>query len=78
MLPNFLGIGAQRAGTTWLYNCLNEHPDVFVSSAKEIHFFSHEFDRGVTWYEGHFQGRNTESAIGEITPNYLNVPAAIP
>ena len=78
MLPNFLGIGAQRAGTTWLYNCLNEHPDVFVSSEKEIHFFSHKFERGVAWYEEYFQGRTTESAVGEITPNYLNVPAAIP
>jgi len=36
MLPNFLGIGAQRAGTTWVYHCLREHPQIFLPDKKEI------------------------------------------
>ena len=78
MLPNFLGIGAQRAGTTWVYNCLREHPQVYMASSKELHFFSYNFDKGLCWYESQFQSRNNETAVGEITPNYLNVVNAIP
>ncbi|WP_330203117.1 sulfotransferase [Cyanobacterium sp. Dongsha4] len=38
-LPNFLIIGAAKSGTTSLYKYLNEHPQVFMSPRKEIHFF---------------------------------------
>jgi hypothetical protein len=36
-----LGIGAMKAGTTWLYANLSAHPEIFFSREKEIHFFSH-------------------------------------
>ncbi len=38
--PNFLVIGPQRTGTTWLYKNLIRHPEVFMSKEKEIHFFN--------------------------------------
>ena len=48
MLPDFLGIGAQRSGTTWLYEQLRGHPQVVMSSKrKEIHFFDRHYDRGL-------------------------------
>jgi hypothetical protein len=78
MLPNFLGIGAQRAGTTWVYHCLREHPQIFLPDKKEIHFFSENFERGLGWYEAHFEGFDGEPVVGEITPNYLNVESALP
>ncbi|WP_338272568.1 MULTISPECIES: sulfotransferase [Roseicyclus] len=34
-----LGVGAMKAGTTWLYDVLNRHPEVHFSHEKEIHFF---------------------------------------
>lgn len=37
--PAFIGIGAQRAGSTWLSVALNRHPDIFVTPKKEIHYF---------------------------------------
>ena len=40
----FIGIGAQRAGTTWLYECLNQHPQVFMSAEKELGYFGAEQD----------------------------------
>lgn len=76
MLPNFLGIGAQRSGTTWLYECLREHPDVFVSPQKEISFFDTHYEKGLGWYEGFFDGCNGERRIGEFTPSYLSSEAA--
>lgn len=36
---DFLGIGAQRAGTTWLYRCLGQHPQLYLPGTKEIHYF---------------------------------------
>ena len=79
MLPNFIGIGAQRAGSTWLYACLREHPQVFVPPQKELHFFNAHFDRGLSWYEQQFAPANdgTYRAVGEITPGYLDHGLAI-
>lgn len=37
--PHFLGIGAQKAGTTWLYHNLRAHPDVWLPPEKELHYF---------------------------------------
>jgi len=37
--PDFLCIGAPRTGTTWLYETLYSHPDIFIARRKELHFF---------------------------------------
>ena len=37
----FVGIGAQKSGTTWLARMLASHPDIFVTPVKEIHYFDH-------------------------------------
>jgi hypothetical protein len=34
-----LCIGVQKSGTTWLYNNLRRHPDVWLSPVKEVHYF---------------------------------------
>lgn len=41
-LPNFLKMGAQKSGTTSLYYYLKQHPEVYMSPAKEVHFFDNE------------------------------------
>jgi hypothetical protein len=40
-LPDFIGIGSQRCGTSWLYRRLGEHPDLWLPPIKEIHFFDY-------------------------------------
>ncbi len=37
-LPNFLIIGAQKSGTTWLWNEIRQHPDIFMPEHKELHY----------------------------------------
>jgi hypothetical protein len=37
---DFLGIGAQKAGTTWLFRCLFRHPDMYLPMNKELQYFS--------------------------------------
>jgi sulfotransferase family protein len=81
MLPNFIGIGAPKAGTTWLANCLGEHPQVFMAAVKETSFFRYEDPDGrLKEYEDHFTGAARATAVGEFTTSYLESdrpPAAI-
>ena len=74
-LPTFLGIGAPRAGTTWLHEQLAGHTQVYVpSKCKEVHFFDRYFERGAKWYAKFFPSDSQATdyeAIGEITPHYL-------
>lgn len=70
-LPDFLVIGAQRSGTTWLYKILKSNRSVkLVSGRKEVHFFDRYFYRGIGWYKQLFP-KYFNGAKGEITPAYL-------
>ena len=70
---NFLLIGAQKSGTTWLYQALSQHEDIFVPETKEPHFFDRNatYEKGYAWYADHFAPSQNQTAIGECTPNYL-------
>jgi hypothetical protein len=72
MLPNFLVIGAPRSGTTWIERNLRAHPDVFMPSVKELHFFDRDYERGLEHYERFFAGWAGQAAVGEATPSYLS------
>jgi hypothetical protein len=75
-LPDFLGIGAQKAGTTWLHANLKAHPDVFLPlEAKEVHFFDKHFlDYGLEGYSSLFRAA-AGKVSGELTPAYGILPA---
>lgn len=75
-LPHFLGIGAMKAGTSLVHELLAEHPDVAMATdRKEVMFFDRHWERGVDWYEAHFD--HTDGRVpGEVTPGYLFDPAA--
>ena len=75
---NFIGIGAQKAGTTWLYTHLNRHPDITFPRRKEYHFWN-------TWngqINGHFSdfcydfsvNLNDVNKLGDFTPAYSVLP----
>lgn len=69
-LPNFLIIGAQRSGTTSLARYLETHPEVFMASEKEVHFFDRHRSEGINWYRKQFSSASLP-AIGEATPEYM-------
>lgn len=58
VMPNFLLIGAAKAGTTALYEALKEHPQVYMSPVKEPNFFA-------------LEGDPLKYAAGTTTPGYL-------
>jgi hypothetical protein len=75
-LPNFLVIGAQKAGTTALYAYLRWHPGITGPSWKEVSFFDRHWWRGEAWYRGQFPLRAGERLVGEASPSYLFHPLA--
>lgn len=77
MLPNFLIIGAPKAGSSTLAAYLAVHPHVFVAPEKEVHFFDDNFHRGLDWYRGRFAEVRGELAIGDATPTYMYSDEAI-
>jgi hypothetical protein len=42
-LPDFLVIGVQKGGTSWLWDQLRQHPRIWMPPFKELQFFNHEF-----------------------------------
>lgn len=72
MKPYFIGLGAQRSGTSWVYANLDAHPEICIP-VKEIHFFSREknFVRGIDWYEGFFRRCGRGKKCGEFSTSYL-------
>ena len=72
MKPTFIGLGAQKCASSWLHAIFADHPQAYVSTPKELDFFSSHFERGYQWYERHFDSATREHlAIGEISPSYL-------
>lgn len=68
---DFIGIGAQKSGTSWAYTCLYEHPEVCIP-VKEIHFFSRpRYAQGTAWYEAHFKKCKPGTKCGEWSTSYL-------
>ena len=43
MYPDFIGIGAQKSGTTWLHRNLNVHPQLWLPR-KEVHYFDRKIN----------------------------------
>jgi hypothetical protein len=85
-LPDFLILGAQKAGTTALYSYLRRHPAILGPWWKEVSYFDRHFARGESWYRGQFPTRaqrrlvarrtGSPTLVGEATPGYLFHPDA--
>ena len=80
---DFIGIGAGKAGTTWVSECLTEHPQICLSRPKELNFFCRKtiwkdsvsnHDRGRSWFESKFQHWQNGQLRGEFSPTYMIDP----
>lgn len=89
--PNFIIVGAPKAGTTSLYNYLAQHPSIFMSKRKEPVFFcgytpnftgpgSRAFNRDLITsdieYKKLFEGTTDKMITGEASTDYLSCPEA--
>jgi hypothetical protein len=82
-LPDYLIIGAQKCGTTTLYDTLVNHPAVYPSYQKEVHYFDRYFKKGLLWYRANMPRRaerhrakaeGRQFMAGEAAPSYLFHP----
>jgi hypothetical protein len=83
-LPHFIIIGTQKGGTSSLFHYLAQHPQIFASSAKEVHFFDGGLDpkadthaKGLHWYRSHFplkRSMGKGDLTGEASPLYIFNP----
>lgn len=76
---NFLGIGAQKSGTTWLHTNLAKHPFIHFPPQKEVHFWDkrEERDLSIDWYKSLFPNHPGSELNGEITPAYALLPTYV-
>ena len=70
---DFLCIGAQKSGTTLLYEHLKNIDGIFLPERKELHFFDNvlNYNRGLNYYYDFFKEAREEQIKGEVTPAYL-------
>ncbi len=68
-LPDFIAVGPQRTGTTWLHKRLEGR--VGLPQTKETDFFFKNFERGLDWYLDFFAACPDAMPMGEINPNYF-------
>jgi hypothetical protein len=75
--PHYVGVGAQKAGTSWWNRLIQAHPDVVNAGGapKELHFFDRSWetpfgDDDARAYQRHFPVPEGKYA-GEWTPGYL-------
>jgi len=60
-----LGVGAQKAGTTWLYSYLNHHPNINMGILKEYHIFDQLFNLDKTEAAANTGGRLISKIVNE-------------
>jgi hypothetical protein len=82
LLPDFVIIGAAKAGTTSLHGWLSQHPFVAPAAHKEVQYFDYNYRRGEDWYRLHFPLESDRNAFaaengrpfltGEASPSYIS------
>jgi len=75
-LPDVVILGAQRGGTTSLFDWLALHPKVAPSTTKEVHYFDRYYANGEGWYRSHFPLKVVRRISVEATPYLLFSPLA--
>ncbi len=79
---DFIGVGAAKSGTSWIAQCLREHPQIQFSYTKELAFFNrqngiydknHQWNylKGLRWYQKQFPQKQNNKLMGEFCVNYL-------
>jgi len=74
--PDFIILGPPKAATTWVYECLKEHPEVYMPETDQISYFNINYHKGEEWYLEHFEEAEESQVVGEESLLYIkNVKA---
>lgn len=74
--PDFIGIGAMKSASGWIFKCLREHPEISNKNIKELYFFNKPFNyrKGIKRYYSIFEKASEGQIKGEYTPSYMLDP----
>lgn len=64
-------IGPQKTGTSWVYRCLREHPEIGAPTTDAIHYFDMLYFRGRDWYASYFPALQGHQIAFDPTPTYI-------
>jgi hypothetical protein len=72
--PDFIVAGVAKSATTWIYECLKEHPEIYMPEKDSINYFDLNYHRGNKWYSPFFEDALEDDIIGEESPAYIHMP----
>ena len=77
-----IGIGVQKAATSWLFQCLADHPEIGVAlegrpTRKELNFFNRFWERGYGWYDDNFEPGRKNMEFSVLYFHDRNVPERV-
>jgi hypothetical protein len=80
-LPDFIVFGAQKCGSTSVYDYVKHHPQIIPAYKKAAHYFDMNYSQGLSWYRAHFPLKSANPAqarslTGEASPYYIFHPLA--
>lgn len=64
-----IGIGTRRSASSFLHDCLNQHPEI-VKPRRGTHYFSVYSNEGASWYAQQFPKKNTNQIYVEYSISY--------
>lgn len=67
----FVMAGMPRAGTTYIYQALQNHTGVYLTYRKELGYFSTHREKGESWYRSLFDSARSDQICGDISPDYF-------
>jgi hypothetical protein len=70
----FVGIGAPKCATTWMYDVLRSHPEVSFPAKKEVNFWVGSAERDLAWYRATMGADDPSACCGEISVSYVRLP----
>lgn len=82
-LPNLIGVGSSRSGTSTLYGMLRSNPDIYAAPMKEVNYFgicdtvTKSGPMSLREYRLCFAAQAEERYVSEVTPVYLSSPEAL-
>jgi len=68
---DFLYIGVDKAGSSWLYELLKNNEQVYVPEIKDLYYFDRFYKNGESWYHSFFKGVPSNVILGEISHDYF-------
>lgn len=75
-IVDFIGVGSGKCGSTWFFENVIQHPEIYDGNPKEINYFSDLFTQhSPKWYDNQFKGCTDDSLLkGEFSVTYMYHP----